>query len=177
MDKYEIYRQNGTDSELLGTSTTGSFTATNLVPGTGYTLNVLARDQRGYLSEPSAPVTFITSTPASSTCQVTYDVTQGWGTGFVANLSITDSGPDPIDGWTLAFSFPASTESFGSGWNGNWSANGQAVTVTSLDWDATLAANGGNTVTLGFVGANSGAYPSPAAFTLNGTVCTTAYSS
>ena len=177
VDKYEIYRQNGTDSELLGTSTSDSFTATNLVPGTGYTLNVLARDQKGYLSEPSVPVTFITSTPASSTCQVTYDVTQGWGTGFVANLSITDSGPDPIDGWTLAFSFPASTESLSSGWNGNWSTNGQAVTVTSLNWDATLAANGGNTVTLGFVGANNGAYPSPAAFTLNGTVCTTAYSS
>ena len=177
VDKYEVYRQNGTDSELLGTSTSDSFTVNNLVPGTGYTLNVLARDQKGDLSEPSAPVTFTTSTPASSTCQVTYDVTQGWGTGFVANLSITDSGPDPIDGWTLAFTFPASSESFSSGWNGNWSANGQAVTVTNLDWNATLAPDGGNTVALGLVGANNGAYPSPAVFTLNGTVCTTTYSS
>ena len=49
--------------------------------------------------------------------------------------------------------------------------------MTNLSWDGTLAANGGNTVDIGFVGANNGAYPSPAAFTLNGTVCTTTYSS
>ena len=30
---------------------------------------------------------------------------------------------------------------------------------------------------IGLVGANNGAYPSPAAFTLNGTVCSTTYSS
>ena len=177
VDKYEVYRQNGTDSELLGTSTSGSFTVNNLVPGTGYTLNVLARDQAGYLSLPSTPVTFTTSTPSNSTCQVSYAVTQGWGNGFVANISITNTGPDPIDGWTLAFSFPASSESVSSDWNGTWSENGQAVTVTNLSWDGTLAADGGNTVDIGFVGANDGAYPSPAAFTLNGTVCATTYSS
>ena len=33
VDKYEVYRQNGTDSELLGTSTSDSFTVNNLVPG------------------------------------------------------------------------------------------------------------------------------------------------
>ncbi len=177
VDKYEVYRQNGTDSELLGTSTGDSFTVHNLVPGTGYTVNVLARDQQGYLSGPSDPVSFTTGTPASSTCQVTYDVTQGWGNGFIADLSVTNTGPDPIDGWTLGFTFPASTESLSSGWNGTWTATGQAVTVTSLSWNATLAANGGNTVSLGFVGGNTGAYPSPAAFTLNGTVCATTYSS
>jgi hypothetical protein len=32
-------------------------------------------------------------------------------------------------------------------------------------------------VDIGFVGANSGAYPSSASFTFNGTVCTTTYSS
>jgi hypothetical protein len=177
VDKYEVYRRNGTDSELLGTSTSDSFTVNNLVPGTGYTLNVLARDQAGYLSPPSTPVTFSTSTPSNSTCQVSYAVTQGWGNGFVANISITDSGPDPIDGWTLAFSFPANSESVSSDWNGTWSETGQAVTVTSLSWNGTLAADSGNTVDIGFVGANNGAYPSPAAFTLNGTVCTTTYSS
>jgi hypothetical protein len=177
VDKYEVYRRSGTDSELLGTSTSGSFTVNNLVPGTGYTLNVLARDQAGYLSVPSTPVTFTTSTPSNSNCQVSYAVTQGWGNGFVANISISNAGPDPIDGWTLAFSFPAASESVSSDWNGNWSESGQAVTVTNLSWDGTLAPDGGNTVDIGFVGANDGAYPSPAAFTLNGTVCSTTYSS
>jgi hypothetical protein len=176
--RYEIYEQNGTNSVLLGESTSTSFTAQNLVPGTAYTLNVLATDQRGFLSPPSAPARFITSTPANSTCAVTYNLSDGWGSGFVANVSITDTGPNPITGWTLAFSFPSDTESVsGSNWNANWVENGRNVVVTPLSWDANLAANSGNTISMGFVGNQNGAYPSPAAFTLNGTVCTTTYSS
>jgi hypothetical protein len=176
--RYEVYEQFGTDSVLLGESTSTSFTAQNLVPGTSYTLNVLATDQAGYLSMPSQPVTFITGTPQVSTCAVSYDVSDGWGSGFVAGISVTDTGPNPITGWTLAFSFPATTESVSSStWNANYSENGQNVVVTPVSWDANLAANSGNTVGIGFVGNQSGADPSPASFTLNGTVCTTTYTS
>jgi hypothetical protein len=176
--RYEVYEQNGTNSVLLGESTSNSFTAQNLVPGTSYTLNVLATDQRGFLSPPSAPARFITSTPTNSTCAVTYNLSDGWGSGFVANVSITDTGPNPITGWTLAFSFPSDTESVsGSNWNANWTETGRNVIVTPLSWDANLAANSGNTLFMGFVGNQNGAYPSPASFTLNGTVCTTTYSS
>ena len=176
--RYEVYEQFGTNSVLLGESTSSSFTAQNLVPGTSYTLNVLATDQKGYLSPPSAPATFVTTTPANSTCAVSYDVSDGWGSGFVANIAITDTGPSPITGWTLGFSFPAGTESVSSSsWNANYSQSGQNVNVTPLDWDNYLAPNGGNTVSIGFVGNQDGAYPSPASFTLNGTVCSTTYSS
>ncbi len=177
-DKYGVYRQFGTDSELLGTSTSGSFTVNNLTPGTSYTFNVLAVDQKGNLSPPSVPVTFTTGTPSSSSCAVTYDVTQGWSSGFVTNLSITDTGPNPVNGWTLAFSFPASTESVSSSnWNANWSETGANVTATNVSWDGDLAPDSGNSVSIGFVANQNGAYPSPAAITLNGTVCTTTYSS
>lgn len=175
--RYEVFQQFGQDSQLLGSSTGDSFTVGNLVPGQGYTLNVLARDQNGDLSLPSAPVTFTASTPANSTCAVNYVVSNGWGSGYVANISVTDTGPNPIDGWTLAFAFPSDTESLSSDWNGNWSTNGQNVLVTNLGWNGQLAADGGNSADIGFVGANNGAYPSPASFTLNGTVCTTTYSS
>ena len=176
--RYEIYEQNGTNSELLGESTSTSFTAQNLVPGTAYTLNVLATDQRGFMSAPSAPARFITTTPSNSTCAVTYSISDGWGSGFVANVNVTDTGPNPITGWTLAFAFPSDTESVsGSNWNANWTQTGRDVIVTPLSWDSNLAANSGNTVSMGFVGNQNGAYPSPASFTLNGTVCTTTYSS
>ena len=178
VDKYEVYRQFGTTSELLGTSTSGSFTVMNLNPGTAYTLNVVAVDRKGYQSVPSAPVRFTTGTPAHSTCAVTYDVSDGWGSGFVANLTITNTGPNAINGWTLAFSFPSSTESLTtSNWNGNWTWSGTNVQVTNLSWNGGLAPNSGNTVSLGFVANQNGAYPSPASFTLNGTVCTATYSS
>ena len=49
------------------------------------------------------------------------------------------------------------------------------MVVTPLGWDADLAANSGNTVSIGFVGNQTGANPPPASFTLNGTVCTTTY--
>jgi hypothetical protein len=175
--RYEVFQQSGTNSVLLGESTSTTFTAHNLVPGTSYTLNVLATDQAGYLSMPSSPVTFTTGTPRDSTCAVTYDVVSGWASGFVANISITNTGPNPITGWTLAFSFPTSTVSVSSStWNATYAADGQNVVVTPVDWNAYLAANGGNTVNTGFVGNQTGANPSPASFTLNGTVCATTYS-
>ncbi|HJP76434.1 MAG TPA: cellulose binding domain-containing protein [Pseudonocardiaceae bacterium] len=177
VSRYDVYEQFGTNSILLGDSTSTSFTVGNLTPGTAYTLNVLAVDHDGYLSPPSAPVTFITGTPATSNCAVTYRLGTGWDSGFVANISVTDTGPAPITGWTLAFSFPSKTESVASGWNANYAETGQNVVVTPVDWDANLAANGGNTVSIGFTGNQAGADPSPASFTLNGTVCTTTYSS
>jgi cellulase/cellobiase CelA1 len=109
---------------------------------------------------------------------VTYDLSDGWDTGFVANISVTDTGPSPITGWTLAFSFPNDTESVSSSnWNANYSESGESVNVTPVSWDGYLAPDGGNTVSIGFVGNQDGADPSPASFSLNGTVCTTTYSS
>lgn len=176
VERYEVYEQFGTDSVLLGEATSTSFTAHNLTPGTAYTLNVLAADHDGHLSAPSSPVTFVTGTPGAASCAVTYDLGTGWDTGFVANIAVTDTGPTPIDGWTLAFRFPSTTESVASGWNATYAEHGQDVVVTPVGWDAQLAANGGNTVSIGFTGNQAGADPSPASFTLNGTVCTTTYS-
>jgi Cellulose binding domain/Fibronectin type III domain len=179
VDRYEVYRQFGTNTELLGeaSAVSTSVTIPNLVPGTSYTFNVEATDSYGRLSLPSLPVTFTTGTPSASTCAVSYMITNAWGTGFVANVSFTNLGPNPINGWTLAFTFPASSESVSSGWNGNWTESGRSAQVTNADWNGTLAPGGGNSADVGFVGSNSGAYPSPTTFTLNGTVCTTTYAS
>ncbi|HET9171844.1 MAG TPA: cellulose binding domain-containing protein [Actinospica sp.] len=175
--RYEVEQQYGTDSQLLAESTGTSATLQNLVPGTTYRINVLATDQSGRLSEPSDPVTFTTSTPTDSSCAVNYQITNGWGNGFVASVTISDTGSAPIDGWSLTFSFPSTAETLSSGWNANWSESGENVEATSLSWNAQLAPDGGNSQSIGFVGSNTAAYPSPAAISLNGTVCTTTYSS
>ncbi|SEG82025.1 Fibronectin type III domain-containing protein [Actinacidiphila yanglinensis] len=173
-DRYEVYRANGTSSELLATSTGGSATVHNLTPGTTSTWNVLARDAAGRLSPPSAPVTVRTGTPADSTCRVSYRLTGGWGNGFNADVNVTNTGPAPITGWTLAFTFPSGADETVTGfWNAQLSQSGRTVVATPVDWNGTLAANGGNSADFGFTGANSGAYPAPTVFTLNGTVCTT----
>ncbi|MFC1401164.1 MULTISPECIES: cellulose binding domain-containing protein [Streptacidiphilus] len=175
--RYGVYRQVGTVSELLAESTSTGATLHNLVPGTSYTVNVLATDQAGHLSQPSAPLTFTTGTPSSSTCAASYQFSDGWGSGWVANITVTDTGPAAIDGWTLNFSFPDAGESVSSGWNGNWTTTGTSVRVTSLDSNAQLAPYSGNSTTVGFVGSNTGAYGPPTAISLNGTVCTTTYTS
>ncbi len=175
--RYAVYQQFGTNSVLLGESTSTSFTARNLVPGTAYTLNVLAVGQKGHPSTPSKPVSFVTGTPRDSTCAVTYTVATGWGSGFVANISLTNTGPSPITGWTLAFSFPAATESLSdSTWNAGFAEDGRHVVVTPTASNTYLAPHGGNTLSFGFVGDQTGANPPPASFTLNGTVCATTYS-
>ena len=109
---------------------------------------------------------------------MTYDLSDGWGSGFVANVNITDTGPNPITGWTLALQLPGRHRvRLVQQLERQLDRDRPGRLVTPLDWDANLAANGGNTVSIGFVGNQNGAYPSPASFTLNGTVCTTTFTS
>ena len=174
---YQVSKQSGTTSTVVGRSTSDSVTVGNLSPGTSYTFNVLAKDSRGYLSLPSAPVTFTTSTPSNASCAVNYNVVDGWGNGFVTSITLTNTSANPVSGWTLRFAFPASTESVHLPFNGNWTMNGPNVTVTNQATNGVLEPHAGNAVTIVFVGAQVGANPSPTVFTLNGAVCTSAYSS
>jgi hypothetical protein len=167
--KYEVYRQNGAISEQLGETPGTSFTVRNLEPGRRYTVNVLARDTAGGLSVSSLPLTFTTASPAEAACTVRLTDTSDWGSGFVGSIDITNNAATAVAGWTLAFTWPTKWQSVSSGWNATWNQAGTTVRVTS---DATLAARGGTT-NVGFVGAYSGPNVLPAAFTLNGTVCTT----
>ncbi|GIE82406.1 alpha-L-arabinofuranosidase [Actinoplanes philippinensis] len=164
--KYEVYRQNGGVSEQLGETSGTSLTVGNLDPGRRYTVNVLARDGAGRLSQASPPVTFTTGAPATSSCTVKFRDTNDWGNGYVGAIDITNNAAAPVNGWTLAFTWPTGWQSVSSGWSATWSQEGRTVRVTS---DAALAAGG--TASVGFVGSYSGPNVLPTVFTLNGTVC------
>jgi hypothetical protein len=166
--KYEVYRQNGGVSELLGETTGTSLTVRNLEPGRRYTVNVLARDGAGRLSASSPPVVFTTGSPAQASCTVTLKDTNDWGNGYVGSIDITNNAAGPVNGWTLAFTWPTAWQSVSSGWGATWNQSGRTVRVTS---DASLAA--GASANVGFVGSYSGPNVLPGVFTLNGTVCTT----
>ncbi|MEV0150746.1 MULTISPECIES: cellulose binding domain-containing protein [unclassified Nonomuraea] len=170
--KYEVHQQNGATDEQLGESTGTSFTVTNLTPGTRYTVNVLARDTAGNVSWASPPLTFTTGSPATSTCTVKFGANGDWGSGYVAAVDITNTGPAAIDGWTLTFDWPTGWQRMNGGWNANWEQNGRTVKATSLDTNGKLAAGGGS-VSVGFVAGYTGPNLLPPVFTLNGTVCHT----
>jgi hypothetical protein len=167
--KYEVYRQNGGAAEQLGETTGTSFTVRNLEPGRRYTVNVVARDAAGGSSRPSLPLTFTTTSPAASGCTVRFANTNDWGNGYVGSIDVTNNGSAAMTGWTLTFTWPTTWQSVSSGWNATWSQTGTTVRVTN---DGAIAA--GATTNVGFVAAYSGPNVPPAAFTLNGTVCTTA---
>ncbi|RGA06648.1 alpha-L-arabinofuranosidase [Microbispora triticiradicis] len=169
--KYEIHRQNGAVTEQLGETSVTSYVVHNLVPGTRYTVNVIARDTAGRVSWASAPLTFTTGSPAESSCSVRLTDTTDWGSGFVGNVEITNTGTAALDGWTLGFTWPTTWQSVSSGWSANWTQSGRTVTVTSTPDNRRLAS--GAATSIGFVGAYSGPNVLPTAFTLNGTVCTT----
>lgn len=167
--KYEIHRQLGTTSEQWGETTGLSFTVGNLTPSTRYTVNVLARDAAGRVSWASPPLTFRTTSPATSTCAVTYAETTNWGNGFVADVGITNTGADPIDMWTMTFTWPTTWQHADSGWNATWTQSGTTVSVASIDGNHVLPA--GASTTVGFVGSYQGPNVQPTAFSLNGIRC------
>jgi Cellulose binding domain/Fibronectin type III domain len=170
--KYEVYRQVGAATQLWGETPDTTFTVANLEPGSRYTVNVLARDTAGGLSWASPPLTLTTGTPAVSTCSVRFADVSDWGSGFVGSVDVTNTGPNPVTGWTLTFGWPTGWQSLDSGWNGTWTQAGSLVRVTPADFNLTLAGAGGST-NIGFVGNYAGPNVLPTAFSLNGTVCST----
>ncbi|MEU3660386.1 cellulase family glycosylhydrolase [Streptomyces sp. NPDC032940] len=106
---------------------------------------------------------------AASGCKVDYTITSQWQGGFQAGVKVTNLG-DPVNGWTLEWTWPEAGQKVTQGWNGTWSQSGSAVSATNLDWNRTLATGG--SADLGFTGTFTGSNAKPAAFTLNGVACT-----
>lgn len=122
------------------------------------------------------PLTMLStgSTPARAAalqCSVDYR-TNDWGSGFTADLTITNRGTDVIDGWTLTYGY-AGNQKLGNGWNGTWSQSGQSVTVKNAGHNGRIAA--GAAVTTGAQFAYSGTNTAPTNFAINGTSCTGAH--
>ncbi|MFC7534533.1 cellulose binding domain-containing protein [Actinoplanes sp. GCM10030250] len=105
---------------------------------------------------------------AAAGCRVDYSVTNQWQGGFGAAVSVTNLG-DPVNGWTLAFSF-ADGQSVTQLWNGSFTQSGTAVSVRDAGYNAAIPTNG--SASFGFNGAFTSTNPVPSAFTLNGTACT-----
>ncbi|WP_328468640.1 cellulose binding domain-containing protein [Actinoplanes sp. NBC_00393] len=175
---YNVYWYDGWFSSRLvatvsGTSYTAALTATRNV------FYVRARDAAGNVSIASNTVTVNstgpTSPPPSSSppppppaCRVTYENTSQWDRGFVAALTITNTGKVPLDGWTLGFTFDGD-QKITSAWNATYAQDGPAVTLRNAHWNGSLAP--GAVRTAGLLGTWTTAAPAPTAFTLNGVPC------
>jgi beta-glucosidase len=168
---YDVVRvQNGAETALAST-TTNSAALTGLTAGTAYSFAVYAKDAAGNRSTRSGTVTIATSSGSDTTpCRVRYAVND-WGGGFTGNLTISNTGPSAVNGWTLRFAFPGGQQ-LSQGWEGTWSQSGNQVTAVNASWNGTI--NAGASVAIGFTASYSGANPPPTAFTLNNSPCTAA---
>ncbi|MGW7541470.1 glycoside hydrolase family 48 protein [Streptomyces sp. NPDC054770] len=114
------------------------------------------------------------TTPAqAATVQCSVDYTANdWGTGFTADLTLTNRGTDAINGWTLTYAY-AGNQKLVSGWNGTWSQSGTSVTVQNASYNGTIAA--GAAVSTGAQFSYTGSNAAPTGFAVNGTTCAGAH--
>jgi cellulose 1,4-beta-cellobiosidase len=113
----------------------------------------------------------VTAVAATSSCAAAYSVQTDWGSGFTAVLTVTNTGTSAITGWTVTYSY-AGNQTLQSGWSGNWTQSGKAVTVTNASYNGSLAAGAAATG----VGANfnySGTNAAPTSVTCTPTGGTT----
>lgn len=103
-------------------------------------------------------------------CKVAYS-TSVWQGGFTADVTLTNTGSSPVNGWNLAFTLPAG-QTITSVWNARISPSSGAVTAGNLAYNASLAP--GDRVSFGFQASYNGSFAKPSAFRLNGASCTTA---
>ncbi|MCA9387245.1 cellulose binding domain-containing protein [Candidatus Dojkabacteria bacterium] len=116
------------------------------------------------IAPPPAPV-------AGNYCQVMYNVSSQWSTGFNVDVVITNISNYPINSWVLSWSFPGN-QSIVSSWNAQYIQVGQSVTAANYPYNQTINANNG-TVSIGFQAAYTGTN-SPLTtgdFYLNGISC------
>jgi hypothetical protein len=129
-------------------------------------VTVTATDGTG--ASGSATFTWAISGGGGGTCKVVYATQSQWGGGFVAGVTITNTGTSAISGWTLKFTFPGD-QKITNAWNGQESQIGEAVTITNESYNATISP-GANT-SLGFQGTWTSSDAVPTAFTVNGATC------
>ncbi|KAB8145972.1 xyloglucanase [Chloroflexia bacterium SDU3-3] len=149
---------------------TATTTATRTATATA-TRTATLTPTRTATATPTVTLTPTAVTPGTASCQVTYTVASQWGSGFIADVVVKNTGSTAISSWSLSWAFPGDQQVSNS-WNAVSSQTGAGVVMTNAGWNSTIAAGG--TATFGFQASYSGTNTAPASFTLNGTACTVA---
>ncbi|SCF11197.1 fibronectin type III domain-containing protein [Micromonospora chokoriensis] len=116
LERYEVFRVDAGGALTLVRDVSqyppnNSAQISGLTPNTTYTFVVRARDEVGLLSPLSAPIT-VTTLPPPPSCEVR-SVARQWSDGFVAHLTVTNTGTTAVDGWTMTWRFWASQQVHG----------------------------------------------------------------
>ncbi|GAA2851218.1 PQQ-dependent sugar dehydrogenase [Nonomuraea rubra] len=155
---YDVLRAPGASGGTFaqaGTSATTSFTNTGLTAGTTYRYQVRARDAAGNLSPVSNTVTVTTTSSQGGTCTATPATASEWATGYVIQVTVTNTGTATLNGWTVTFTLPPGHTITGS-WNVQVSSSGQTATARNAAYNGGPIAPGAST-SFGFQASRPGA--------------------
>ncbi|MES2741901.1 MAG: glycoside hydrolase family 6 protein [Pseudomonadota bacterium] len=91
---------------------------------------------------------------AASTCSVSYLTRNDWGTGYVADLVLTNSGGGAVSNWSVSLNYPAPVWAANAPWGASYAFNGNNVTIKDNGSHPTISAGG--SVSFGMVVGFSG---------------------
>ncbi|QKW13041.1 cellulose-binding domain-containing protein [Verrucosispora sp. NA02020] len=77
-------------------------------------------------------------------CAATATIGSGWGSGFVATVTVRNTGTEVLDGWRVSWTWPGD-QRVQSLWNGTVTEAGSEVTVRDAGWNGRLAPGGSTT--------------------------------
>jgi endo-1,4-beta-xylanase len=163
------YSATGLPTGLSISSSTGLISGTPTASGS-FTSTIMVSDGTGAAGTASVGWTIAGSGGGGggSTCHVTYTKASEWVGGFVANITVGNTGTSTISGWTLKYAFPGD-QKITNAWNATVTQSGTAVTATNASFDGTIAP-GGN-VAFGYQGTWTSNDTAPNSFSVNGTAC------
>jgi hypothetical protein len=171
---YNVYATSGASlkpsaSTLVASGLTATaYHNTGLKTATTYSYVVEAVSPAGVASAASNEAAAKTATAVAG-CAVGYSIVSDWGTGFEATLLIENTGTTTLNNWTLQWTF-AGNQAVTDLWDGNVAQNGANVTVTSENYNGSVAP-GASVQGVGFTANYSGTNAAPTAFTVNGVAC------
>ncbi|WP_129843274.1 glycosyl hydrolase [Streptomyces sp. RFCAC02] len=88
-------------------------------------------------------------------CRATHTVTESWGTGFLAEVTVENTGDAPVEGWRVGWRHDGGAAVPSSVWGSQVTTGESTVLATPSGWNAELAPGG--STTFGYLG--SGPWP------------------
>src|SRR5689334_2381030 len=115
---------------------------------------------------PGPTTTTTTGGGGPGSCKSAWKLDNSWQGGFQGSLTVTNTGTDAANPWSVTFSLPSGV-TINNGWNGTFTQSGTTVTVAAPSHATSLSP--GASVSLGFTA--NGATSTPSAVTLNQAAC------
>ena len=103
-----------------------------------------------------------TQASAATGCSASYGTASQWSGGFVAGVTVTDTGAAALTGWTVTFTF-GGDQQVTNYWNAAVTQSINYVTASSLSYNGSVAA--GASTSFGFQGTYSTSYAAPTSVT------------